>query len=602
SIQSLPLEDLSRPEALSLMQKLQHLAAASHTEKLEALNTFGGHPYALVTLDRYCNHQPLSRALIEARNIHAELRAFLAIELNYAQLSERSRELLNRLAAFRESVPYEAAEWVMGTKVSYAAEVLEKGRDELPEEWKSLDKAEILNMLEGLLPESRQSEDLTRPIKELIEWGLLTPVQEDGQPKELSIHTLVRDFCYDKQQGETWRERLRDAAAFYTNLTKLTKREDKTQAAIWMEMEAFELLMEAEDFNDAASLLIGVTSLLARWGFGQYLEGQHRRLFDKLDAEGTGAILHNFGYLIQSRGDYEKALEYYNRSLKIKEEIGNRLGIANSLHQIGNIHYLRGDYDKALEYYDRSLKMAEELGDQSGIAGSIHQIGLIHENRGDYDKALEYYDRSLKMAEELGYRSGIAGSLHQIGMVHQYRGDHEKALEYYNHSMKIEEELGNRSGIASSLHQIGRIHQYRGDYEKALEYYNHSLKINEELGNRSGIASSLHQIGRIHESRDDYEKALEYYNHSLKIEEELGNRSGIASSLGQIGKLLVVVGRYDEAFDPLLSALSIFIEQQSPYAGTALNVLKELRAKWGEENFGAAWKGATSEDVPDWVK
>ena len=70
NIQSLPLEDLSRPEALSLMQKLQHLAAASHTEKLEALKTFGGHPYALVTLDRYCNHQPLSRALEDAKNIH----------------------------------------------------------------------------------------------------------------------------------------------------------------------------------------------------------------------------------------------------------------------------------------------------------------------------------------------------------------------------------------------------------------------------------------------------------------------------------------------------------------------------------------------------
>ncbi len=126
------------------MQKLQHLAVAPHAEKLEALETFGGHPYALVTLDRYCNHQSLSRALAEAQSIHAALREFLAIELNYSQLSERSRELLNRLAAFRQAVPLEAAEWVMGEKVSYAADFLEKNRDELPEEWKDLDEAEIL--------------------------------------------------------------------------------------------------------------------------------------------------------------------------------------------------------------------------------------------------------------------------------------------------------------------------------------------------------------------------------------------------------------------------------------------------------------------------
>jgi tetratricopeptide (TPR) repeat protein len=504
------------------MQKLPHLAVASHPEKLAALETFGGHPYALVTLDRYCNHQPLSRALEDAKNIHAELRAFLAIELNYAQLSEGSRQLLNRLAAFRRSVPYEAAEWVMGQKISYAAEWLEQNRDRLPEEWKALNEAEILQILEAALPERREAGDVTPPIRELIEWGLLTPIQEDGQLKELAVHALVRDFCRDKQEGETWRERLRDAAAFYTNITKLLQEEDKTQAAIWLEMEAFELLMEAEDFNEAASLLIGATRLLDRWGFGQYAEGQHHRLFDKLDAQGTATILHNFGILIQSRGEHDKALECFDRSLKIAEELGDRSGIANSLHQIGTIHYLRGDYEKALEYYDRSLK--------------------------------------------------------------------------------IEEELGNRSGIADSLHQIGIIHYLRGDYEKALEYYDRSLKIQEELGDRSGIADSLHQIGIIHYLRGDYEKALEYYDRSLKIAEELGDRLGFANSLGQIGKLYIDVGRYDEALQHFLSALSIFIELQSPNARIAVAALKELRAKWGEENFGAAWGEAGGGDVPEGLK
>jgi tetratricopeptide (TPR) repeat protein len=602
SIQSLPLEDLSRPEALSLMQKLQHLAAASHTEKLEALKTFGGHPYALVTLDRYCNHQSLSRALADAKNIHDVLRQFLAIELNYAQLSERSRELLNRLAAFRQSVPYEAAEWVMGTKVSYAADFLEKIGGNLPEKWEALDEAEILQMLEGVLPEQRQSENLTQPIKELIEWGLLTAIQKEGQLKELSIHALVRDFCYDKHQGEIWRERLRDAAAFYTNFTKLTLPEDKTQAAIWMEMESFELLMEAEDFNDAARLLASATELLARWGFGQYLESQHRRLFDKLEALETAAILHNFGNLIQARGNYEKALEYYNRSLKIAEELNNRSGVATCLLQIGVIYQARGDHEKALEYHERALKIEEELDERLGIAVSLHGIGITYQARGDYEQALEYYERSLKIEEELGNRSGVAKSLLQIGNNHFLCNEYEKALEYYQRSLKIEEELGNLSGIAESLHGIGLIHQAQGDYEQALEYYDPALKITEELGERPSYAKLLYQIGIIHQARGDYEKALEYYNHSLKITEELGSLLGVAMALGQIGILYITVGSYKKSFEHLLAALHIFIDLQSPDFGVAINSLKKLRAEWGEEIFAAAWNEATGEDVPDWLK
>jgi tetratricopeptide (TPR) repeat protein len=433
----------------------------------------------------------------------------------------------------------------------------------MPEEWKALDEAEAVQRLEALLPERRQAEDLTRPIKELVEWGLLTPVQEDGGLTALSVHALVRDFCRDKQQGDTWPARLRDAAAFYTNFTKLMQREEKTQAAVWVEMEAFELLMEAEAFNFAAGLLINATPLLDRWGFGQYLEGQYRRLFDKeLDTVGTAVLLHNFGIIFQQRGDY----------------------------------------DKALEYYDRSLKLAEGFGDRFSVSTSLHQIGMIHQARGDYDKALEYYDRALKLAEEFGDRPGTAYSLGEVGNTHYLRGEYEKALTNYNEVLKISEELGDRYSIANSLGQIGMIHQARGDYGAALEYCNRTLKLSEEIGHRSGVSTSLHQIGMIHQARGDYDAALEYYDRSLKIAEELGDRSGVASTLGQIGKLLVDTEQYDKAFGNLLSALSIFIEMQSPYAGTVVNYLKELRAKWGEENFDAAWKEAAGGDVPDWLK
>src|SRR5262249_39968678 len=119
-IQSLPLGDLSRPEALGLMQKLPRLAAAPYEEKMAVYRTFGGHPYALVTLDRYCGHSLLAEALKNTKPVQEELRGFLAIELNYSRLTERAKDMLDRLAAFREPVHWEAAEWVMGKKVSQA--------------------------------------------------------------------------------------------------------------------------------------------------------------------------------------------------------------------------------------------------------------------------------------------------------------------------------------------------------------------------------------------------------------------------------------------------------------------------------------------------
>ena len=643
TIQELALADLSRPEALGLMQKLPHLAHATFAEKLAAYKTFGGHPYALVTLDRHAAFQPLSKILQDAQSVHAELREFLVIALNYGKLSERARALLNRMAAFRQAVPPEAAEWVMGEPLPVAELFLEqmkmRDRKEWPEEAQAMNETELLQFLQQMLPQQRQAENLDRPIAELISWGLLTPINEDGQLAALSVHNLVRDFCCDQQAEATWRERLHEAAVFYTNQTKLLQQDDKTPAAVWNEMEAFELLLEAENFEAAADLLMNAHPLLDRWGFGRFLENQYRRLLGKVARPTAAKLVHNLGMLVQARGDYAAALTEYEKSLKIKEEIGNRAGVASSLHEIGMIHQARGDYAAALAEYEKSLKTLEELGNRAGVAASLHQIGMIHQARGDYAAALTEYEKSLKIKEELGNRAGVASSLHQIGMIHQKRGDYAAALaEYekslktleeigdragvasslhnigaihqergdyaaalaeYEKSLKIEEELGNRAGVAISLHQIGMIHQARGDYAAALAEYEKSLKIAEELGDRAGVASSLHHIGMIYQARGDYAAALTEYEKSLKIAEEIGDRAGVASSLHQIGTIHQARGDYAAAFEHLLFALAAFAELQSPNARIAVNALKALRTQWGAANFDAAWQQATGTQAPE---
>ena len=106
----------------------------------------------------------------------------------------------------------------------------------------------------------------------------------------------------------------------------------------------------------------------------------------------------------------------------------------------------------------------------------------------------------------------------------------------------------------------------------------------------------------IYQARGSYAEALVHYERSLKIREELGDRSGIADSLGQMGVLLTQLERYDEALQHLLAALGIFMELQSPKASIAVNILNELRSKWGAEPFEAAWQEAKGEPVPDGLK
>ena len=94
-------------------------------------------------------------------------------------------------------------------------------------------------------------------------------------------------------------------------------------------------------------------------------------------------------------------MDYHTRPIKIREEIGDKLGMAYSLINIGNTYRNIGDYNKPLDYYTRSLIILEEL-DGKGMAGyCLMNIGIVYAYQGNYEKALEYYEKSLNIQEEM---------------------------------------------------------------------------------------------------------------------------------------------------------------------------------------------------------
>lgn len=279
----------------------------------------------------------------------------------------------------------------MGEKVdeeTAAREFFRKEKENLVDKVAKLSEDEFVKRYKRHVPEVRQDDNVGEPIRELIGWGLLTPIEEDGQTIALSVHSLVRDFCRDKQEPQIWRDHLRDAALYYTNQTKLLRQDDKSPAAVWIEMEAFEILFEAQDFEDAASILIRADPLLDRWGFGRYLESLYERIIDKVQRKTQSILIHNLGILLQERGDYPKALEFYEKSLKITEELGDPASLAATLGQMGKLFTETKKYPQAFEKLLSSLSIFSDL--QSPYAKmALSDLKNLREHWGaeNFDKA-----------------------------------------------------------------------------------------------------------------------------------------------------------------------------------------------------------------------
>ena len=93
--------------------------------------------------------------------------------------------------------------------------------------------------------------------------------------------------------------------------------------------------------------------------------------------------------------------------------------MATALNTQGASFYLQADYAKAIEYFTKSLKIQEEIGDKKGVASSYNNIGIIYKNQGDYANSIDFYTKSLNIYEEIGNKKNVifSDSLSSINLL-----------------------------------------------------------------------------------------------------------------------------------------------------------------------------------------
>jgi tetratricopeptide (TPR) repeat protein len=221
-----------------------------------------------------------------------------------------------------------------------------------------------------------------------------------------------------------------------------------------------------------------------------------------------GARQQDAGQPDQAGHTYRQALAYLQDQAETEWTRGN---ISVIYHELGVTAQERGRLDEADDWYQRAIRIREELGLRARLSSDYHQLGMTAQARGRLEEADDWYRKSLAIKEELGDRPGaVAITYHQLGNTAYLRGRLEEADDWYRKSLAISEDLGDRRGMAGVYHQLGMTAQARGRLEEADDWYRKSLAIKEELGNLPGMALTYGQLGLIAENRDQAPLALEW--------------------------------------------------------------------------------------------
>jgi adenylate cyclase len=309
----------------------------------------------------------------------------------------------------------------------------------------------------------------------------------------------------------------------------------------------------------------------------------------KGDKNGEAKAQFKIGRIWQSFSGYKEALEHYNQSLALEEELRNKKDIGVSLYQMGSVYDDLGEFLPADENTRKAYDIFKELGDQKRMAICLNNLGNFQNSTGNNTKALDLFLEALKINESIDNKDEISKNLNNIGVVYLGIEKYSKAREYFQQSYDIVSQSGKKESILIGLGNIGITYSAEDNFEKALEYFRKVLQLSRELDNKPAIARTYNNIARIYEDMKESEKAMDCYSMAFTINDSIGDKSAMVYNLVGLGDVSGDMGNFNQAARYLQQARVLAMQIGSLYSEKdALQGLTEMYA--AQKRYDSAFK------------
>lgn len=233
-------------------------------------------------------------------------------------------------------------------------------------------------------------------------------------------------------------------------------------------------------------------------------------------------VLNSTGFIHMTLCDYPKALDCFQSSLAILEELGEEHGTMLPLNNIGKIYLSIQDNNQAELYFRRMYTIGQKLNDQFSIGLVQLNLGEVHERRHELNAALDYFRNALEIMIALGDKRRQAYLLNAIGMCLTMSDNREEAIVYMEQALELAIESSSSLHITIRL-VLGNALAHSAP-ERSFDLFKESLAGAIEVGDRD-IELRCHQaLSRYYEGRGDGLAALEHYKRATELREEIMGR------------------------------------------------------------------------------
>ena len=598
-----PLEGM---HGADLRKKLSRLAAFKETSQVDetlqakAQQLADGNPRLLEWLDKLLQSDGDVAAILDKLEVDSvELREQVLAEELLQQMDHTMREMLQLGLVFELPVPKEALESV--------CDIADLG--------KYIDKAIGLGLLE-VSPDKSLRVPRILPLKLLGDVDLCKKASqvlyqlwwEEADKAELLWfgnipHLINYPFSWMKITETTREERMLEISRLalqgkekiiLVNIGSFIARRWNYNNR-WQEAANIcqEILKLVEDYRIFHNLSISQGHL---GNIDKALVNCHKALefCSPEDEREKASIIHNLATLETLKGNFDEAISLHQKSLKLKQSVGDVGEIATTFSELARIKAEQGEFEEALKLYKYSLSLKNPIVAPKFKALVFNNMANIYTEQRKFDEALTLYEQSFKIGERLENIELKAAVLHGIGRVYDAQDRFDEAINILHKSLELKKSIGDIKGEAATLSTLGQLlAEEKEDFRTGLAYLEESLNIYKKLqspcveeikkiiiGVQQQQGITLHNTAIYKFLEGYFDEAIALYKQSLAITEETGDVQSKANTLGMLGQLLAdVKGDFDTGLDYLQQSLEILQRLQGTDVKTIKTIIFKLQKK-----------------------
>jgi diguanylate cyclase (GGDEF)-like protein len=141
---------------------------------------------------------------------------------------------------------------------------------------------------------------------------------------------------------------------------------------------------------------------------------------------------YNLGMVYEINADFETALKYYNKGLKIALLTNHLMYQSRGKAFISAVHSFNGNYERALEEMTEAYSIAQQVNNDDLTWEVLNGLQVLYGELGDEKKSLEIGLLALEVSRRLNIKSLIIMALHNIAYSHLDLKDYDSALRTFD--------------------------------------------------------------------------------------------------------------------------------------------------------------------------